>query len=274
MVAAPLTGCSSRSKGLADTDDSSDVSHWQMVFMRFACIQAAYGQFSMVAALLHLDTICHLVEKETIRSGQAGTGIALLYEEMVRRSWADRSRRRDPMVASVQHLEFLAARVDENILSEARTRIGSVLRHTGLTLMAAPRDTPVVDDASLGEAVRNRQLGAIDELNRNTQVALRQAAREKAEAEQRAATMRKAETGDTRSAKQRKADDWYNKIRENEAHGEDWRDGGTGGKGAYKGKGAKPGKGGGRGGRKQDNPYNGGGQGNGGGNQRAPLRRR
>ena len=178
------------------------------------------------------------------------------------------------MVASVQHLEFLAARVDENILSQARTRIGSVLRHTGLTLMAAPRDTPVVDDASLGEAVRNRQLGAVDELNRNTQVALRQAAREKAEAEQRAATMRKAETGDTRSAKQRKADDWYNKIRENEAHGEDWRDGGTGGKGAYKGKGAKPGKGGGRGGRKQDNPYNGGGQGNGGGNQRAPLRRR
>ncbi len=108
-----------------------------MVFMRFACIQAAYGQFSMVVALLHLDTICHLVEKETIRSGQAGTGIALLHEEMVRGRWADRSRRRDPLVASVEHLEFVGARVDENILSQARTRIGAVLRHIGLTLMAA-----------------------------------------------------------------------------------------------------------------------------------------
>ena len=120
-----------------------------------------------------------------------------------------------------------------------------MLRHTGLTLMAAPRDTPAVDDASLGEAVRDRQLGAVDELNRNTQIALRQAAREKAEAEQRAAIMRKAETGDTRSAKQRKADDWYNRIRENEAHGEDWRDGGTGGKGGKNGEGGKPTKDGG-----------------------------
>ena len=78
----------------------------------------------------------------------------------------------------------------------------------------APKDNPVVDDPSSGDAVRNKQLSALEDMQRGTQVAMRQAAKEKAEDEQRAAQIRKVDSGDYRTAKQKKHDKQWQHLKD------------------------------------------------------------
>ena len=88
-------------------------SHYMLCVTRWAGVAVGVGQWSWTCHEGHMETITHLIERESIRCGQIGTWIAKLYCEFRRSSWAQRCRQRDPSLMDIAALERETLLIDE-----------------------------------------------------------------------------------------------------------------------------------------------------------------
>ena len=107
-------------------------SHYMRCLTRWAGVAVGVGQWSWTCHEGHMETITHLIERESIRCGQIGTWIAKLYCKFRRSSWAQRCRQRDPSLMDIAELERETLLIDETVPQTARTRIAMVMRQCGV----------------------------------------------------------------------------------------------------------------------------------------------
>ena len=70
------------------------IAQWSAAFQRFTVVAVATGQWTWAMVSCHIDTIMSIAEQERLSAGSALT--AVLYDDLIRKSWATRSQRRDP----------------------------------------------------------------------------------------------------------------------------------------------------------------------------------
>ena len=75
---------------------------------RWAVAAISCGGWSLKAQIAYFDKIVHLSVKESMASAQ-GIWIALLYEELERQEWMERTRKGDDTLNSLAKLEEAAA---------------------------------------------------------------------------------------------------------------------------------------------------------------------
>ena len=179
---------------------------WLLALLRWSTIAIATWQWSQVAMFTHVDTILHMVEKEVAKTGKLAASVAIFYCELLRRSWAERTRQGDITLVTLADLEHETSRIDEYILDIARTKIVQVLRQAGLSSHATP-DT--VGASTIGgelylSSLNDKYGAALDSMtDRRQQQAAREIAKTEAEQARIAAALRKQETGDARTARER-----------------------------------------------------------------------
>ena len=167
------------------------------------------------------------------KTGKLAASVAIFYCELRRRSWAERTRQGDRNLVNLADLEHETSRIDEYILDIARTKIVQVLRQAGLSSHATP-DT--VGASTIGgepylSSLNDKHGAALDSVtDRRQQQAAREIAKTEAEQARIAAALRKQETGDARTARERHTGKWIEKL-EAKRKGK--------GKGKGEGKGAK-----------------------------------
>ena len=134
------------------------MGQWTATFMRFGIAATAAGQWQMSEVLTHIDVILQLSEQEKA-AGQSPF-VALVYDEMVRRSWELRALRRD----STFTVANVVCDVDKTVLVSARSRVDSVLRAAGLGEPGP--EIPAAAVASDVESVLAKQQAAMDALQK------------------------------------------------------------------------------------------------------------
>jgi len=102
------------------------MAQWCGAWMRFGTAAVAAGQWTLPQVIAHLDTVMQLSEQERASGGTVFT--ALVYDELVRRSWEQRAFRRD----STFRLGEAVLEVNGPILAAARARLASTLTAAGV----------------------------------------------------------------------------------------------------------------------------------------------
>jgi len=102
------------------------MAQWCGAWMRFGTAAVAAGQWTMPQVIAHLDTVMQLSEQEKASGGTMFT--ALVYDELVRRSWEQRAFRRD----STFRIGEAVLEVNGPILAAARARLASTLSAAGV----------------------------------------------------------------------------------------------------------------------------------------------
>ena len=165
--------------------------------------------------LTHVDTILHMAEKEVAKTGTFAASVAFFYCELRTRSWAERTRQGDRSLVSLTNLEHVTSRIDEYILDIARTKIVQVLRQAGLSSHATP-DTvgaSIIGGEPYISSLNDKHGAALDSVaDRRQQQAGRELAKTEAEQARIAAALRKQETGDARTARERHTGKWIEKL--------------------------------------------------------------
>jgi hypothetical protein len=103
------------------------LNQWTASFMRYAIVAEALGQVKRVWVLNHLLLIQRIAEEQRI-ADDGNPYLALVYDEMRRKSWAHRAERRD---SSLDLLKESALK-DEHIFQAAKQRLVQVLSSSGV----------------------------------------------------------------------------------------------------------------------------------------------
>ena len=102
------------------------ISHWVVMLWRWAIPAIGCNAWSLKAHLAYVDKIVHLSVKESMKSNM-GMHISMLYDELERQEWMERTRKGDNSLDSLQKLEIEAGKIDERLLEAAKTKLPGVL---------------------------------------------------------------------------------------------------------------------------------------------------
>ena len=102
------------------------ISHWVVMMWRWAIPAIGCNAWSLKAQLAYVDKIVHLSVKESMKSNM-GMYISMLYDELERQEWMERTRKGDKSLDSLQKLEVEAGKIDERLLEAAKTKLPGVL---------------------------------------------------------------------------------------------------------------------------------------------------
>ena len=94
----------------------------------------------------------------------------LVYDEVFRRSWAQRVQQSDPALRSLEQLEETATVLDKQMLEIARIRVASVMDAAGLGGGSQPKAL-----ADIEESVHNKQNAALEAMQKRSQAAAKSA---------------------------------------------------------------------------------------------------
>ena len=178
--------------------------HWMFAFQRYAPAAIAAEQWSAVAILNPIDTVCHLAERENAKNPRMGTAISLHYEALVWRSLDSRCRNSDLEITGLSKIKEIVLKVDEHILEIARTKIMAILQKAGLSVdIVAQQGGHVPRIAEAGtefESAMAKQEASAAQLRKSAEEVRKKAQREKEEADR----ARRQSNGDFRNSKERR----------------------------------------------------------------------
>ena len=103
------------------------VGQWTAAFLRFGITAVSTEQWTMSEVLTHIDTITQIADRE--RTGGGSPLLALLYDDLLRRSWSARVERGDPCFKLCEAV----VEQDKQVMAAARTRFDGVMKAAGLT---------------------------------------------------------------------------------------------------------------------------------------------
>ena len=145
------------------------VSQWSATFLRFGSVAVATQQWEWSDVITHHDTIAQVADQE--RGNGMGSLIAVLYDDLVRKSWSMRVDRGD----STFKLAEAVTEVDKPIMAAARARFDQVLKAAGLK--DQPRALSGDSRASEAESYMAKQSAAMDALTKKASEATKALAR-------------------------------------------------------------------------------------------------
>ena len=138
------------------------LAQWSGAWIRFSTAATASKQWTLAQCLTHLDTIMQL--GENLRTAGESPYIALIYDEMARRSWESRARRRD----TTFDLSMAVVEVNPPILASARARVAATLRAAGVVEISSAASSQPAPSPTGIESLLAKQQSAIDALSRKT----------------------------------------------------------------------------------------------------------
>ena len=102
------------------------ISQWVAAFMRYAPVAVSLGHAKLIDLFVHVDVVLKLAEDARARGHTPY--VAILYDDLVRRSWAQRTLQKDPDL----DLSKECCKVNKAVLECATSRINQVLDSAGL----------------------------------------------------------------------------------------------------------------------------------------------
>ena len=151
-------------------------AQWSGAYWRATCVAVPMGQWTWSQSVTHCDTVARLWEEEKHTSSSY---TALLYDDMVRKSWARRAERCDPTF----DMEVMTKVIDAPILAAARSRILMVLGAAGISDTGASTGTGQnqiarPDGSVEQESALAKQTAAADALVRRASQATKELAKQ------------------------------------------------------------------------------------------------
>ena len=133
-----------------------NMNQWVCAYWRWTTAAIPTGQWDWAMALTYFDTIMRLAYKECIeRGGMLGHHIAMLYDELQRRQWAQRCMKGDPDISSSADLSKETAKIDRTIVEMARVRVRA-------TLEAAEVNYPRLEESRTSDPAASGVRAAVD----------------------------------------------------------------------------------------------------------------
>jgi len=136
-------------------------------------------QLSWSAVVAHVDVVMRISEESRVSGGSQF--LAILYDDLLRRSMAYRAAKRDPEL----HLETEFTKVNKEVLDLARSRLSQVLMAVGV------KESNVADGGfnsaatASTESVLAKQAAAADALTRKAESAVKHLAQQQQQLEDR-----------------------------------------------------------------------------------------
>ena len=130
----------------------------------------------------HIDVVMR-VSEET-RAAGSNTFVAILYDELLRKSFAERAAKRDPAL----DLEAEFVKINKKVLRLAESRLAQVLAASGITSDIGASRRPAVPAEALAtstESVLAKQSAAADALTRKAEQTVRHMSQQQESMERR-----------------------------------------------------------------------------------------
>ena len=154
------------------------LAQWTAVFMRYGASAVAMEHLTWSAVLSHVDVVMRISEE--LRAASDSMFVAVLYDDLLRRAFADRAAKKDPEL----NIEKEMTKVNKEILALAKSRLGQVLAAAGIA--NEPRRSSGSDPLTVSaESVLAKQSAAADALSRKAEQAVRQMAQQQESLERR-----------------------------------------------------------------------------------------
>lgn len=156
------------------------LAQWHAVFLRYAAVAVSSGQLTWSGVVAHVDCVMRMAEEARI-AGKSQF-VAILYDDLVRRSLAERAAKRDPLL----NIETALTKTNKEVSGLAESRLGQVLAAAGMASGASGHAPRGVDAAlTSAESVMAKQSAAADALTRKAAQAVRNMAQQQESMEHR-----------------------------------------------------------------------------------------
>ena len=212
------------------------LAQWTAAFNRYALVAVTLGHLSWPMVLSHVDVIMRMAED--CRMQNVSPYVAILYDDLLRKSIAQRAQRKDP---DLKMDEIFKSCVKE-IREAAQQRLSHVLAAAGLTMRGSSAQLPQSEQTTVAaDGALAKQAASAEALQRRAEAAARSMATQQEELNRRQAAMRNTKGGDNSahdvggkgafSKKQEKSQRFFNKLNDQKA--KRFNSGAGGGKGQH-----------------------------------------
>ena len=110
------------------------LAQWMVALLRYTVAAIGAGQWSWTCFSSHVDLVNRMAEREGAKYGAVAPFVAMSYEERRRKQWAERVRRKDKSLDSLEKLCEECHVEDLVLLEEARTRVYGIVERAGISL--------------------------------------------------------------------------------------------------------------------------------------------
>ena len=158
------------------------IAQWNAVFLRYAVAAVSSGQLTWSAVVAHVDGVMRMAEEARV-AGKSQF-VAILYDDLLRRSLAERAAKKDPLL----NIETALTQINKEVLGLAESRLGQVMAAAGMNVGAgASNGAARGTEAALNsvESVMAKQSAAADALSRKAAQAVRHMAQQQETMERR-----------------------------------------------------------------------------------------
>ena len=156
------------------------LAQWTAVFTRYAVVAVSMNQLTWDAVMAHLDVVMKISEEA--KAVGDSMYLAILYDDLQRKSVADRASKRDPGL----DLKTEFTEVNKQVHALAKSRINQVLISVGMHENPSSRGSqPAESDAVAIESVLAKQQAAAEAVTRRAEQAVRQMSKQQEDMERR-----------------------------------------------------------------------------------------
>ena len=110
------------------------MAQFTLCFLRYAIVAIGANQWSWCCTIAHMDMINSIAERERARYGDVAIFVALAYDERRRKNWAERCKRND---ASLTTVEKECSVENQYVLEECRMKVWIRVERSGLSSQSA-----------------------------------------------------------------------------------------------------------------------------------------
>lgn len=140
-------------------------TQWVAAFLRYAIIAISMGQMTWVTAFNHIQVVCQIIERFRPEMKGRAQFLGILYSDMLLKSWAERALRRDPEML----FEKVSAEIDKQILEAAQSRLGAVMKASGITEYTGEKADGARNDVTAASSAIARQAAAAEALSKKAE---------------------------------------------------------------------------------------------------------
>lgn len=161
------------------------LAQWNAVFMRYAVVAVGLKQITWAAVVAHVDVVMRIAEEARLPGGCQF--LAILYDDLLRRSLSDRASKKDPELK----LESEFTKVNQEVLLLAKSRLDQVLNAAGMNEVVsqlASSSAHLALTAST-ESVLAKQAAAAEALTRKAENAVKHMAKQQDQLDNRRAAV-------------------------------------------------------------------------------------
>ena len=154
----------------------------------------ALGQLSWADIMCHMSIVFRMAEEE--RAMQGRQAVAVVYDHMVRHSWAQRALQGDPGL----QLSKEVAKIDDQVMQAARTRLELLVRQGVVQEKELATTSRAVSEAA-AESALAKSSSAAEAVRKRAEAAARALARQQDEMEKKQRAMNSSHSGKDKGGK-------------------------------------------------------------------------